>query len=256
MRRPAKIYLLPAREAPLVVVLRLESRRRLQVLKWDTHRDTIEEGSRFTGRVDIDCCDVSFDGAWMVYRARGGSGQEWSGICRPPWLRCVGHADHNYPCIGGGFWATRDILYTGNWSPDAAPLPFSCRNYDEDACLAEELKCGAGFLVSRLRRDGWKRDESRVEHREFLVNDPWLMHHEYTSRPSVAHPCLRIIVNRRGPTRYAFKLDDHDGFLDDQVTWAAWDSKGDLLVARAGSLLRYDPGAIPFGKPAFEIDLE
>jgi len=54
---------------------------------------------------------------------------------------------------------------------------------------------------------------------------------------------------------FEFRLEDSD-IVDSMVDWATWDAKGDLLVAREGSIYRYTLEGLKNGSPTFSIDLE
>lgn len=70
---PARIHLLPAKEAPLVVVLRRKPTDWFHVLLWNTETDEVEAGSWYEGMVHVQWSDLSFDGRYLVtylgYRA-------------------------------------------------------------------------------------------------------------------------------------------------------------------------------------------
>ena len=254
--KPALIYLLPALEAPHVTVLRRKPRGVFHILKWDTRRDTVESGSWFSGQISLEACDVSFDGKWLVYSARGRGHKEWSGVCQPPWLRTVVHDNPNHPGLGGGFWMSRSKLCLGYWDFGDATVPFWGTHYTTEPQIAREVRSGVGFLVSRLRRDGWERDDSRLEFGDYPAKRPWIVHDEWTHRPSRKHPTLRIVLRPRSPRPYSFALDGEDGLLDEGVTWATWDCRKNLLFARTGVLYRFDLKALRSGDPSFILDLE
>lgn len=54
---------------------------------------------------------------------------------------------------------------------------------------------------------------------------------------------------------FEFRLEGSD-LLDPEVDWATWDAKGDLLVARLGSIQRYTLNGLKNGSPDFSVDLE
>ena len=85
--KPARIRLLPAREAPYVVIVRRKPTRQFHILRWNTETGEVEHGSWFEGRIYALRSDVSFDGQWMVYLALGANADTWNGVCRVPFLR-------------------------------------------------------------------------------------------------------------------------------------------------------------------------
>jgi len=137
-------------------------------------------------------------------------------------------------------------------------LPFKCLNFSSDPEIDREVRQGVGFLLSRLRRDGWTRDESRIEYGSYpCPESPWITHDEWVNQPSKKHPTLRIIIRPHStkPT-YRFELDQHEGLIDEKVTWATWDYHKNLIMAREGVISRYTLKDIAVGAPGFECDLE
>jgi hypothetical protein len=54
---------------------------------------------------------------------------------------------------------------------------------------------------------------------------------------------------------FEFRIEGSD-LLDPEVDWATWDAKGDLLVARRGTIQRYTLDGLKDRSPDFSIDLE
>ena len=67
----SRIHLLAAREAPVIVILQRKRTKLFHVITVDTETHAIDEGSWFRGMLYELGCDVSFDGKFMVYQARG-----------------------------------------------------------------------------------------------------------------------------------------------------------------------------------------
>jgi hypothetical protein len=57
---PARLHLLPAKEAPLVVAIRRKPSRLFHIIRINTKTGTYEEGAWFTGKLYAMRCDVSF----------------------------------------------------------------------------------------------------------------------------------------------------------------------------------------------------
>lgn len=110
---PARIHLLPARDAPYVVILRRKPSRRFHVMRLNTKTNRLEHGSWFRGKLYPMRCDVSFDGDWMVYLAMGSNAETWNGVCRAPFLRTVVEGSNMGAWFGGGYWPNRgDLLFS------------------------------------------------------------------------------------------------------------------------------------------------
>ena len=265
-RRTARIHLLSARDRPLVIVLRRKPTRVFHVLRWDTRSDVVEAGSWFFGRIYEKRCDVSPDGAWMVYFAaapgRPGS-NTWTGLAQPPWLKAVAFFAGTGTWLGGGFWSDAHTLrvtaYPGWATPAlkseaAAPrLPFAVERHDwrRDAGDLE-------VLTHRFDRD-WQFDESASAPRTTVANGAnWSTRGvtwSWTRRPSRRHPTLRV----RGPvdidTGFAFALDEEPALLAD-ADWADYDALGQLVFARAGVLYRCALIDLRAARITQSIDLE
>jgi hypothetical protein len=238
---PARIHLLPAKSAPVVCIIRRKPSKCFHVIRWNTSSDELEHGSWFHGKLYPLRCDLSFDGRWMVYLAMGSDGRTWNGICQPPWLKTVCDAPNMGTWGGGGYWESQDKLLMSSWEPETAPpaLPFRIgpnrSRYGGDQ----------GVLYPRMQRDGWQRVGPSDD-------CGWIW------RPTSAHPTLRAHYCgylERGHA-FEFALDEHPGLLDPAVEWATWDSLGQLVVARAGGVARYDLQAIKDGKPLFNTCFE
>ena len=59
---PARLHLLPAKKAPIVVVIRRKPSRLFHIIRVNTKNGTYEQGAWFTGKLYANRCDVSFDG--------------------------------------------------------------------------------------------------------------------------------------------------------------------------------------------------
>lgn len=200
----------------------------------------------------------------MVYLAMGSGGETWNGICNPPWLRTVADVPNMGTWAGGGFFSDSQTLRANDvWYSDRSLSEFTKSN--ELPFRIERMPSGGEvfpILSYRLERDGWKREGGFGEEREILlkhssyailcVDDPG-----WSWQPTPKHPILRMYFRGylvHGYT-FEFRLEGSD-ILDLEVDWATWDAKGDLLVARKGSILRYTLESLQNGSPAFSIDLE
>ncbi len=86
---PPRIAFYAAEAVPVVVaILRVRSKW-WHVIRID-EQGQVERGSWFKGaKIMLDQCSLNDDGTLFAYLATGDGGVGWSGICRPPWLRCV-----------------------------------------------------------------------------------------------------------------------------------------------------------------------
>lgn len=264
---PARIHLLAAKEAPFVVVIRRKPSRLCHIMCWNTKNDHFEYGSWFRGRIYEKRSDVSFDGKYMVYLAMGSSGETWTGVCQPPFLKTYVDWENCGTWHGGGvFTANRLLEINAGYAESVAfeaiekagsKLPFRCKTLENPGYGEDE-----GVLYPRLERDGFRRigplgEEVVVPgigYHTVCKNDPgWVV------RPSRSHPELRLRYRgySSGHGRiFEWDLPEHPGLLDDKVCWATYDSLGQLIVAREGILYRYQLKDLLDHKPSAVIDLE
>jgi len=256
--RTARIHLLPAKEAPIVVILRRKPSKVFHLMRWNTETDAIEHGSWFRGRLYPLRCDVSNDGNWMVYLALGAGGNTWNGVCKLPWLMTACEAENVGTYHGGGYWADGKTLLTNGWSGirTVEKFPFALSplstTYSEDE----------GVLYPRMERDGWRRavppgKEGALEGTKKRAAIPrgdagW------EHQPSPKHPVLRCFYRsylQRGRT-FEFRLEGYPDVLDANVEWATWDSLGQLVVARSGEVEKYRLSDLAKGKRTFGRSFE
>jgi hypothetical protein len=254
---PARIHLLPAKTAPIVIVIRRKPSKLFHVLKWDTDLDELQAGSWFHGKLYPMRCDVSPDGRHMVYLAMGSGGHTWNGVCEPPFLRTMAEGENMGTWSGGGYFASDERLLVNSWSPSKGDLPFRCEPLQGEHG-GEDLS----VLVPRLERDGWRRrglewgrEVERVGTSKLTVDqigdDGWAW------RPSKGVPELRMRFLgylEHGYT-FGFELEGHSGLLDG-VDWACYDSRGRLVYTQAGSLYLWGPEDLDRGEPRSVHDLE
>jgi len=261
----ARIHLLPAKESPYVVVIRRKPSNKVHIMRWNTQTDEIEHGSWFSGRIYEMRCDVSFDGQWMVYLA-----DHQAGICEAPLLES-GVSWETFGTWGrGGCFIERDQLVLNlGFSDLEAPQAISQAKDDVPfrICMPSGMPLeDIGYVFGqRLLRDGYMpQPKTTVANTSDygptlrLLADECLADN-WTVQPTLDHPELRVtylghFVNRG--TVYRYDLPDYPDMLDYQVTSAAYDCLGQLVVARRGALERYTLDDIPLGKPSFRLDLE
>lgn len=238
--QPSRIRLLAAREAPLIVILQRKRAKLFHVVTIDTDTHLTEQGSWFKGVIHFLHCDVSFDGKFMVYMARGSSGETWSGLCRLPWLKTLAAAEMPGTSWGGGYFADRERLVTDAWQPDesdGAPveLPFQL------AIKPPGATDGLDILRARFERDGFT----------YAGDDSWI------NRPSLDHPALKVryVGILKDGHNFAFSLEDHPDLLR-EATWATWDSRKTLWVAGSGRVEQFTLDDLKRGTPSFSLDVD
>lgn len=258
----SRIHLLVAKSAPTVVIVQRKRARLFHIVTVDARRRKVTEGSWFRGKIYALRCDVSFDGAYMVYMAMGSGGNTWNGVCRPPWLTTLTEADNMGAWFGGGYFAGKKLLRTNGWGgPDFNPprharAPFTLELY-RSRYGGEDL----GVVYERLERDGFVRlgddwgADRKLGGRQYRIardgDAGW------GRRFARGGPTLKVHYAgylEHGYT-FVFWMDEHPGLLDG-ASWANWDVNGSLWVARPGLVEQYAPGDLDRGAPSFTIDVE
>ena len=92
--QPARIHLLPAAKAPIVVAIRRKPSRLFHVIRIDTVSGKAEQGAWFNGHLYAMRSDVSFDGNWFVYLALGKFGKTWNAVSALPRLTAAAGAEN------------------------------------------------------------------------------------------------------------------------------------------------------------------
>jgi hypothetical protein len=258
----SRIHLLVARQAPTVVILQRKRAKLFHIITVDASKRRVEEGSWFRGRLYVLRCDVSFDGAYMVYLAMGTQGNTWNGVCRLPWLTTLTEAENLGSWFGGGYFADKKLLRTNGWGgaefnpPNKRGAPFTLEPY-RSRYGGEDL----GVVYERLERDGFTRLGESWGTRRKLPGSKYRVAQDgdagWGRQPSRRHPMLKVRFAGYLEHSYtfAFWFDEHPSLLDG-ASWANWDANGDLWVARPGVVEQYTRGDLKRGTPSFTLDLE
>ncbi len=254
---PARIHLLPAMEAPVVVVIRRKPSKCFHIVRWNTKTDVLEYGSWFHGKLYSQRCDVSFDGRWMVYLAMGAHGSTWNGVCQLPFLKTSLTGGNLGSWNGGGIWSDRRTLLLNQWLSADGRVPFRLGTLTPEYG-GEDLS----VLYARLARDGFARvsenwgtehvEKKANKHRVVQVGDDG-----WRKRPSRQHPWLtiRYVGYLKHGYSHTFELEGYPDLLN-AASWACWDSLGQLVFAQQGSIARYTLADIARRQASFYLDLE
>ena len=239
----------------MAVILRRKPSRLWHVMLWQTDRDRVEHGSWFRGKLYAGRCDLSPDGAWMVYLAMGDRGQTWNGLCRPPRLKAVYHSANMGSWNGGGFFMPDGRLICNAWfgeiESDVGPntrvgAPDLVHEFPEGFRLGnnEDL----GNIFPRLKRDGFEYDRPANSTGE---KGTWW------KKPTPRHAALGVAyAGYRNGYKFRFELEGRPEVMDPAPDWACWDSRGHLLVARLGRVERWSLRDIKRGEAGFVRDFE
>ena len=253
---PTRLHLLRAHDAPIIAVIRRGPSRLFHVIKWNTETDKLEHGSWFRGKLYWDCCDISFDGKWMIYLAMGGNGETWSGCCELPFLKASLQGDNYGGYNGGGFWRDARTLMLNNWPNQHGNLPFETELVNKGMGQDEDV------LYAKMERDGWKRngknwgtEEEIKGSKNYMVrttgDDGWSWC--FNNQGSTLQCFYRGYLEHG--YAFEFRVKGNPELFDEAVQWATFDARGHLVVARAGWIERYSPENVQSGRADFRLDL-
>ena len=262
----ARMFLLCAQAAPLVVVIRRKPTRWFHVLRWDTRTDAIEHGSWFYGRLYEKRCDLSPDGQWLIYFASAqhkSNFPTWTGLCRPPWLKTVAECEGVGAWVGGGFWRdARTLLLNGCARLDSPSQPGA----NSTARLPFEVAAHAWtrdpgdleVLTHRFDRDWQPDEEASAPRTPSKDNGNWSMRGvtwSWLRKPTPQYPALRATGPLGIQSAFRFALDGHPGLLDG-ADWCDYDALGQLVFSRGGALHRCTAADVRAGNITCSMDLE
>ena len=256
----ARIHLLPAKEAPYVVIIRRKPSKTFHIIRWNTKTDKLEHGSWFDGHIYVKRCDVSFDGKWMVYFARGANGLTWNGVCLLPYLKTYLECETSGSWFGGGYWKDNKTLLTNGWDREGLTPAKGHINFKVEAQPPSGTE-DFGVLLARMERVGWIRNgdnwgtKRKVPGSQYRVeqvgDDGWTLRHQGKG------PILQAFYRGYLDDGYTFefKLPDFPHVLDADVEWANFDALGNVVFTRAGWVHRYTKQGLRRGRPGFSVDL-
>jgi hypothetical protein len=137
-----RLFVIPARDEPVAVILRRGPSRWYHVILWETRRDVFTHGAWLEGRIYEEKCDLSPDGRLFVYFVHQGSRagtaftHAWTAVSRPPWLHALVLWPQGMTYGGGGrftgprtIWGVSekgthpDFPFRGLQIADAPPEP-------------------------------------------------------------------------------------------------------------------------------------
>lgn len=240
MRPPPRLFGIPARDAPVVAVLRRGPSDWAHVGRWDVDAPTFRGGTWLHGTLYPQRCDLSPDGRYLCYfaldsHARWSAGWTYIAVSRLPWLTALAAWGT------GGTW-TRGLHFvadTGSWplgDPDEGDVtPLRHRYglaYTRPASFPVERRSGwveSADSPPYDERDAW--DEQRAE-RVVMVKPSPRDGRALTVRGGEA-AFRGGPAGRWQPPLYALG----DDVLPD-VQWADWASDGRLLVATSDGRLQ------------------
>ncbi len=242
-RAAPRIYCIPATMAPTVAVIRRGPTNWSHVGRWDLARGRYEPGAWLAGRIFPRRSDLSPDGRLLCYFAHKPNatwqhGEAYVALSKLPWLTAL-HAFATCGTWTRGYFFTED---RGGDVPENAKLPMGYGLRSIPAVqFAIERRRGWEEAPDSPRRDSkdiWdQRRNARMRKRQPLGNR--LLCVESLGWAGGEFGVDQAVDGLR--VRYSLESDGKLELLDD-VQWADWDRKGQLLVAtRSGKLQVRNP---------------
>ena len=164
---PARLFVILARSAPVGVIFRRGPSKWVRLVTWDTEHDRFERGQWFHGRIYERRCDLSPEGALLVYFASKQTGRQalksdytntWTAVSRPPWLTALALWPKGDCWYGGGLFQGAGELWLNHHPSKATPhpnhRPVGLRVVPNEQAYGED----APVYWCRLERDGWRVD--------------------------------------------------------------------------------------------------
>jgi hypothetical protein len=244
---PPRLNVLLAKHLPIAVVLARFRAKVFHVVKWNYRDGVVERGSWFQGTLYPDSSDVSFDGQHMVYAALHVKKNQvsWTAVCEPPFLKALVFWKHDSTWFGGGTFLDYRTLWL---YIDEAKQPRNDARYIPSKNIQKLYRLeylddpvmGPTPYMKRKTRDGWIKS--------FLdAQEVGLEKHSSDKKF-----CLSIRptgFEKPRDVRYELRDVENDAcctsIVDDETTWADWDSAGTLLVASKGILATYPKNTFP-----------
>ena len=125
-----KLFVIPASEASIAVILRRGPSDWYHIIEWDTRRDRFMHGAWIKGRIYEEKCDVSPNGRLFLYfvhqGTRGGTTftHAWTAVSRTPWLSALTLWPQGTTYGGGGrFFDDRTVVLGGVLHPPHPDFP-------------------------------------------------------------------------------------------------------------------------------------
>ncbi len=266
-QRPASttLYIHPASNSPLALVIRRGPSKWWHFLLWDRDTGLITPGSWFNGMIYPGRCDLSPRGDWMVILAFMGANDPcaWTALCHAPSAKASCFIPQTTARHGGGFFDSRQpILWLNNAGETFKPEhhqkhPFELGYQEKDQPLY-------GSLADRLERDGWKHPGAGKKSPEQVALLPWIKKsptkdHElllYAPLPVTTEAAEGEPVDDPAPFSYQVRsLANPAATIPiENISWANWNRRGELCLASGGILCVANPDT-PNGNRRLVVDL-
>ena len=272
---PCRLFAILARKARVGVLLRRGPSRWVRLIKWRTGDDRFEDGQWFRGRIYERRCDLSPDGKLLIYfaakfsraaredepsaedflRAWAAGKREnreadapyaWTAISRPPWLTALALWPKGNCWHGGGLFDDKRTVLLNHRPGDDCPHPEHRPEGLKVRPNPEAYGEDWPIYSRRLLHDGWELTQepysrplpggggavdARAIWRRPSRDGKWMLSMTEAVNFTIPGGPYVLEFSLRGPRRIEIG----------RATWADWDQRGRLVLARAGQLLAWRP---------------
>lgn len=249
---PCRLFVYLARTTPIGAVLRRGPSDWVRLSLWHTGDDTLEHGQWMHARVYERRCDLSADGSLFVAFVRDSAGPNqantdtWVTVSRPPYFTALALWLVGGTYYTGGYFPERDAFWLG-WDspqPDQGRIPSWLQMTSARPLYIDGTNDWTDRTVwmNRLLRDGWTRcdgaEPETWEHRN-PAGDLTLIMMIRSNTNFQAY-------NGRYVIEYAVRTEpEGTDVAIGQATWADWDQRSRLVIARDGRLVHWElPGMV------------
>lgn len=250
----ARLFVILARKSHSAVIFRRGPSRWVQLIKWNTDSDTFELGQWFHGRVYERRCDLTPDGAYLVYFAQKISARSlkdkeytyaWTAISKPPYWTALALWPKGDCWNGGGLFTSNRSLALYHLQP-TEPHP----EHKPARWLRVRLSgCCRGeddpIFSDRLERDGWTlQQEWKIERLGYPKMFRTIQPEVLDKRSPSCGLSIRLTRSIQGTDRsldyseeFAVLGLEHAGILAiTRASWVDWDQNGRLVFCRDGKV--------------------
>src|SRR5256885_2610900 len=161
---PPRLSVLLAREAPRALILRRGPSKWVEVIAWDTQRDTFEHGAWFHGRIYERRTDLSPDGTKLIYFVNKFTSKTvedeeytyaWTAVSKVPYLTALALWPKGNCWWGGGLFQDNYTVFLNHRPSEAAPHPRHPPNRLRVISNPDAAGEDDPLYSQRLTRDGW-----------------------------------------------------------------------------------------------------
>ena len=272
MQPRARLFVLLARKSPRAVILRRGPTKQVQLISWNTERDTFVPGQWLKGRIYERRCDLSPDGDLLIYFAakhRPPFGS-WTAVSHPPYFTALALWPKGDCWGGGGLFDASNRVALNHW-PNQMQIAdgFRLSKGMQVRPFGARPGWGEDFPIwsVRMKREGWTcTSEGEVRKRELTEGisweyDPpitWQRPHPIAQKSLLLEMQIHGIHESNGSwyvIRYCVRRESEKSDNLGRTDWADWDNNGDLLFSQAGALFRcpFHNGALAPSEEAAQL---